>query len=96
MPWYTLAVCVALSLLGGMGIWSCAYRMGLKRGRTVAVPFRFIDELLDHRISCLGQDPAVARVEICTLLGVDESQSPIVPDEPAASEHDLASAHVYH
>lgn len=96
MAWYTLVIGAALFLLGGMGIWSCAYRMGLKRGRTVAVPFRFIDELLDHRISCLGQDPALARVEICTLLGIDESQSQIVPNEPTTREHELAAAHVYH
>lgn len=96
MPWYTLAVCVVLFLLGGMGIWSCAYRMGLKRGRTVAVPFRLIDELLDHRIACLEQDPALARVEIYTLLGIDESQSQVTAEEPTTSESELAAAHVYH
>ena len=96
MPWYTLAVGVAFSLLVGMGVWSWAYRSGLKRGRTVAVPFRLIDDLLDHRIACLGQDPSLARVEICTLLGIDEWQSTIPTDEPPTREHDLAAAHVYH
>jgi hypothetical protein len=96
MPWQTLAIGVALSLLGGMGIWSCAYRVGLKRGRTRAVPFRLIDELLDHRISCLGQEPALARVEINTLLGIDEWQAQISTDEPTPSEPDLAAAHIYH
>ena len=96
MLWYTLGVGVVLSLLAGMGIWSWAYRSGLKKGRTVAVPFRLIDELLDHRISCLGQDPALARVEICTLLGIDEGQSQLDTEEPATSGHDLPAAHVYH
>jgi len=79
-----------------MGIWSCAYRIGLKRGRTGAVPFRLIDELLDHRISCLGQEAALARVEINTLLGIDEWQSQLSTDEPALHERDIAAAHVYH
>jgi hypothetical protein len=96
MLWYTLGVGVALSLLVGMGIWSWAYRSGLKKGRTVAVPFRLIDELLDHRIDCLRQDPALARVEICTLLGIDEGQSQLDTEEPATSGHDLTTAHVYH
>ena len=96
MPWYTLAICVVLSLLSGMGVWSCAYRSGLKRGRAVAVPFSLIDELLDHRISCLGQDPALARLEIGTLLGIEEGRSQLSNDEPTTSEHDLAAAHVYH
>ncbi len=96
MPWYALAIGLALALLGGMGVWSCAYRLGLKKGRAVAVPFRLVDELLDHRISCLGQDPAFARLEIGTLLGLEEWRSHVTLSEPAAREHDLAAAHVYH
>jgi hypothetical protein len=79
-----------------MGIWSVAYRSGLKRGRTSAVPFPLIDELLDHRIGCLEQDPALARVEICTLLGIDEGQSQLDTEAPAVGNHDLTAAHVYH
>ena len=96
MPWDALAIGVALSLLSGMGIWSCAYRCGLRRGRSVAVPFRLVDELLDHRISCRGQDPALARIEIGNLLGIDEWQSQISKDESTSREHDIAAAHVYH
>lgn len=96
MLWYTLGASVAFSLLVGMVIWSWAYRAGLKKGRTVAVPFHLIDELLDHRIGCLGQDPALARVEICTLLGIDEGQSQFDTEAPATSRHDLPTAHVYH
>ena len=96
MPWETLAIGVVLFLLGGMGIWSCAYRRGLRKGRTVAVPFRLIDELLDHRISCLGQDPALARVELGNLLGIDEWRSQISTDEQTSNGRDIASPHVYH
>ncbi|MBM4257215.1 MAG: hypothetical protein FJ147_15110 [Deltaproteobacteria bacterium] len=96
MPWESLAIGVALSLLSGMGIWSCAYRLGLRKGRTVAIPFQLIDELLDHRISCLGQGPALARLEIGNLLGIEEWQSQNTKDEPPAHEHDIAAAHVYH
>lgn len=96
MPWDALAIGVALSLLSGIGIWSCAYRVGLRRGRAVAVPFRLVDEMLDHRISCLGQDPALARVEIGNLLGIDEWQSQVSKEELPPSERDIAAAHVYH
>jgi hypothetical protein len=96
MPWYTLALVVASSLLIGMGIWSCAYRFGLKRGRSAAVPFRLVDELLDHRITCLGQDPALARLEIGTLLGIEEWRAQRPREELTPDEHDLANAHVYH
>lgn len=96
MPWYTLALGVAFSLLIGMGIWSCAYRVGLKRGRSAAIPFRLVDELLDHRIACLGQDPALARLEIGTLLGIEEWRAQHAHEELARNEHDLTDAHVYH
>jgi len=96
MPWYTLALSVALFLLIGMGIWSCAYRHGLKRGRLTAVPFRLVDELLDHRISCLGQEPARARLEIGTLLGIEEWRGQSTGEKLPTAEHDRADAHVYH
>ena len=96
MPGYTLAIGIALALFAGMGIWSYAYRLGLKRGRAIAVPFRLVDELLDHRISCLGQEPALARVEIGTLLGLEEWRAHGVAPQSSTSDHDLATAHVYH
>lgn len=61
----------------GMGIWRYAYQLGLKHGQATSIPFRLIDELLDHKIHCLGQDPALARVELETCLNVEtwEAQS---------------------
>jgi hypothetical protein len=77
MQWHMLFIVLALCSLVGMGIWGYAYRLGLRHGRSTNVPFRLIDELLDHKIHCLGEEPAVARVELETSLGIEawESQS---------------------
>ena len=77
MQWYLLIGSMLLCGVVGIGIWSCAYRLGLKHGQATKVPFRVIDELLDHKIHCLGQDPASARVELETSLHIEswESQS---------------------
>lgn len=79
MQWHMLFIVLALCGLAGMGIWGYAYRLGVKHGRSTNVPFRLIDELLDHKIHCLGEEPAVARVELETGLGLEqwESQSMI-------------------
>ena len=96
MQWYSLAVCAALSFLIGMGVWTYAYRLGLKRGRSLSMSFRLVDELLDHRIGCCGQDPATARIAVGTLLGIAEweaqGQSP--QSEQESREH--TPAYVYH
>jgi hypothetical protein len=96
MQWYTLAVCAALSLLIGMGIGTYAYRLGLKRGRSLSVSFRLVDELLDHRIGCCGQDPAMARIAVGTLLGIAEweAQGQTTENEQEPREH--APSYVYH
>ena len=77
MQWHVLIGSMLLCGVVGIGIWSCAYRLGLKHGQATKVPFRVIDELLDHKIHCLGQDPASARVELETSLHIEswESQS---------------------
>lgn len=74
---YTLIVFISIGLLIATGIWTYAYRLGLRHGRSTSVPFRLIDELLDHKIHCRGQDPSMARVELETSLGIEawESQS---------------------
>ena len=48
------------------GAWICiyVYRLGVKHGKATVVPFPLYDELLNHRINCLGQDPITARVEV--------------------------------
>jgi hypothetical protein len=77
MQWYLLIGIMLLCGVVGIGIWSYAYRLGVKHGQATSVPFRVIDELLDHKIHCLGQDPAFARVELETTLNIAswESQS---------------------
>jgi hypothetical protein len=72
MQWYTLIICVVLCGLTGLVVWKYAYWLGFKHGRSTAVPFPLVDELLDHRIGCLGQDPSEARVEVETSLGIEE------------------------
>lgn len=74
---YSLIVLTSIGLCIAVGIWSYAYRLGLRHGRSTSVPFRLIDELLDHKIHCCGQDPASARVELENTLGIEawESQS---------------------
>jgi hypothetical protein len=77
MQWHLLIGIIFLCATAGVGIWSYAYRLGLKHGQATRVPFRVIDELLDHKIHCLSQDPALARVELETCLNVEawEAQS---------------------
>jgi hypothetical protein len=70
MQWHLLIGIMFLCGVLGIGIWSYAYRLGLKHGQATKVPFRVIDELLDHKIHCLGQDPAFARIELETSLHV--------------------------
>lgn len=70
MQWHVLIGIMLLCGVVGIGIWSYAYRLGLKHGQATKVPFRVIDELLDHKIHCLGHDPAFARVELETSLHV--------------------------
>jgi hypothetical protein len=68
MQWGLFIGIILLCGVVGIGIWSYAYRLGLKHGQATGVPFRVIDELLDHKIHCLGQDPAFARIELETSL----------------------------
>lgn len=77
MDMYTLIISISVGLLIAAGVWAYAYRLGLRHGRSTSVPFRLIDELLDHKIHCCGQDPATARVELETSLDIEawESQS---------------------
>jgi hypothetical protein len=72
MCWYTLIICVALCGLTNVVVWQYAYSLGVKHGRSSLVPFPLIDELIEHRISCLGQDPTKAQVEVETSLGLEE------------------------
>jgi hypothetical protein len=70
--WYTLIVCAVLCGLTGVSVWRYAYRLGVKHGRSMLVPFPLIDELIEHRIACLGQDPTKAQVAVETSLGLEE------------------------
>ena len=74
---YTLIVLTTIGLFIAAGIWGYAYRLGVRHGRSTSVPFRLIDELLDHKIHCCGQEPSTARLELETALGIEawESQS---------------------
>ena len=94
MPWLTLTVGLALFLCVAIGIWRHAYRLGVKHGGMVAVPFRLVDELLDHRIQCQQQDPTTARVEIRTLLGIDEWQTTSPKSRAATNERDIVFSHI--
>jgi hypothetical protein len=62
----------ALWSLTGIGVWQYAYRLGFKHGRSSMIPFPLLDELLDHRIGCLGQDASEAQAEVETSLGIGE------------------------
>jgi hypothetical protein len=58
---YTQIVLILIGVIGvllGVGIWGYAYRLGVRHGRAMNVPFRLIDELLDHKIYCRGQEPS--------------------------------------
>jgi hypothetical protein len=72
IQWYTLVSGVVLCGLIGAGVWKHAYRLGVKHGRSMLVPYPLIDELIEHRISCLGQDPTTAQVEVEMSLGLEE------------------------
>ena len=77
---YTQIVLISIGVLGvllGVGIGGYAYRLGVRHGRAMSVPFRLIDELLDHKIYCRGQEPSTARFELERSLGIEawESQS---------------------
>jgi hypothetical protein len=74
---HVLILIGVLGVLLGVGIWGYAYRLGGRHGRAMSVPFRLIDELLDHKIYCRGQDPSAARFELERFLGIEawESQS---------------------
>ena len=96
MQWYALVACAALSLLIGMGIWTYAYRLGLKRGRSLSVSFRLVDELLDHRIGCCGQDPATARIAVGTLLGIAEWEAQGQTTESKQESREHTPSYVYH
>lgn len=67
-----LIIGMSLSSLTGAAVWKYAYQLGVKRGRTDRVPFPVIDELIDHRIFCLKQDPSIARMEVESTLGVEQ------------------------
>ena len=72
MDWYTLTVCAALCGFTGIVVWQYAYSLGVKHGRSSLVPFPLVDELIEHRIACLGQDPTKAQVEVETSLGLED------------------------
>ena len=71
MQWHLLIGITLLCGVMGVAIWSYAYRVGLRHGQATSVPFRVIDELLDHKIHCLGHDPALARIELETSLNIE-------------------------
>ncbi|MGE0681200.1 MAG: hypothetical protein AB7P69_09930 [Candidatus Binatia bacterium] len=68
MQEYTLISFGIVCFLVGLGVCVYVYRLGVRRGRSAVVPFPLYNELLDHRIDCLGQDPRKARVEVETML----------------------------
>lgn len=57
-----------MCFLIGVGVCAYVYRLGVRHGRSTLVPFPLYDELLNHRIHCLGQDPLRARAEVETTL----------------------------
>lgn len=72
---YSQIVLLGVSVFIGVGIGAYAYRLGLRHGQAMSVPFRLIDELLDHKIHCRGQEPSAARLELETLLGLEAWES---------------------
>jgi hypothetical protein len=72
MEWYVLIIGLTVYIFSAIAIWKYAYQRGFQDGQSSRVPFPLIDELLDHRISCLGQNPSRARFEVSTSLGVEE------------------------
>ena len=75
MQLYPLIVLLIVVGLTGIGIGRYAYRLGLRHGRATSIPFQLIDALLDHKIHCLGEEPALARVELETALDLEEWDS---------------------
>lgn len=99
---YILIVLMSVSLLVGIGIWGYAYHLGLRHGRATSVPFRLINELLDHKIYCRAQDPSAARLELETSLAIEawESHSLVqhvlhTPRHAPSNEDDTNSASVH-
>ena len=85
---YIQVVIISMSVLIGIGIWGYAYRLGLRHGRATSVPFRLIDELLDHKIHCCGQEPSTARLELETVLGLEAWESqPLLQQVLHTSRH---------
>ena len=85
---YTQIVTISMSVLIGIGIWGYAYRLGVRHGRATSVPFRLIDELLDHKIHCCGQEPSTARLELETVLGLEAWESqPLLQQVLQTSRH---------
>lgn len=72
MAFDALFIGMSLSSLTGVAVWRYAYQLGMKHGRTDRVPFPVVDELIDHRIFCLKQDPSIARMEVESTLGVEQ------------------------
>ena len=72
MVFDTLLIRMSLSSLTGVAVWRYAYQLGVRHGRTDRVPFPVVDELIDHRIFCLKQDPSVARMEVESTLGFEQ------------------------
>lgn len=71
MWWSLISVGMICSCAAGFLVWRFAYQLGFQRGQTSSVPFSLVDELLNHRIACLGQDPSEARVEVESVLGAE-------------------------
>jgi hypothetical protein len=69
MQGYTLVLFGVVCGLIGAAICAYVYRLGVRHGRSTVVPFPLYDELLDHRIDCLGQDPGRARIDVESTLG---------------------------
>ncbi|HKA55761.1 MAG TPA: hypothetical protein VKJ47_19085 [Candidatus Binatia bacterium] len=72
IQWPTVLSGVILCGLIGAGLWKHAYRLGVKHGRAMLLPFPLIDELIEHRINCLGQDPTKAQIEVENSFGLAE------------------------
>ncbi|MBI3246681.1 MAG: hypothetical protein HYZ50_09260 [Deltaproteobacteria bacterium] len=65
---YTLIFSGLVGALVGAAICAGVYRLGVRHGRAHTAPFPLYEELLDHRIDCLGQDPLQARIEVENTL----------------------------
>lgn len=72
MSWDTVIFCLVLCGLTAAVVWQYAYRLGLKHGRSMLVPLPLVDELIEHRVSCLGRDPTTAQIEVETSLGLED------------------------